>query len=69
MTLIAQQRQKSLDTWLAARGEAGRIIAEYGKRSDWEAWANEQVSQSPHERILRRMLADQLVPKQPLVLL
>jgi len=54
--ITEQNRQQTLDAWTEARAVSARILAQNGKRDDWEAWANQQIAEASNSSMVRQLI-------------
>lgn len=51
------QQQADLQAWTESRAKAQQIMAEHGKRADWETWARAEVEAFQHSAMLAKILS------------
>lgn len=58
LEITEHNRQQTMDAWTEARADAAKILAEQGKRADWEGWAEQQIGACSNSAMVRKIIFD-----------
>lgn len=58
LEITEHNRQQTMDAWTEARADAAHIMAEKGKREDWNEWAEQQISAASNSAMVRKIIFD-----------